>query len=71
MINNDKEYKVTLERIKYFQRQVENLRRTETNAANYRLSASGFLAEIDRMNLDVRDYLLSYPSELAEIATRA
>lgn len=68
MINNDKEYKVTLERIKYFQRQVENLRRTETNAANYRLSAGGFLAEIDRMNLDVRDYLLSYPSELTGIA---
>jgi hypothetical protein len=29
----------------------------ETNLANYRLSASGFLAEIDRMQLEVREYL--------------
>ena len=42
MIKDDKEYKVTLERINNFQKQVENLRKTENNAANYGLSASGF-----------------------------
>ena len=30
-----------------------------------------FLAEIDRMNLDVQDYLLSHPSELTRVATTA
>ena len=29
----------------------------ETNPVNYRLSAYGFLAEIDRMQLEVREYL--------------
>lgn len=64
MIKNDQEYEVTLERIKHLQKQVANLRKTETNSANYRLAASGFLSEVDRMNLDVRDYLSSHPSEL-------
>ena len=30
---------------------------------NYRMSAAGFLAEIDRMNLEIRDYLWSLPAE--------
>jgi len=64
MIRNDQELQVTLERIKYFQRQVTQLRRVETNPANYRLSVSGYLAELDRMQLEVREYLWSHPSEL-------
>jgi hypothetical protein len=36
----------------------------ETNPVNYRLSASGFLAEIDRMQLEVREYLSLHPAEL-------
>jgi hypothetical protein len=63
MITNDRELHATLERIAQFQRQLEHLRSAETNPANYRLSASGFLAEIDRMNLAVREYLLLHPSE--------
>jgi len=39
------------------QDQLALLRTTETNATNYRLSASGFIADIDRMQLDVREYL--------------
>jgi hypothetical protein len=31
----------------------------------YRLSSSGFLAEVDRMQLEVRDYLALHPSEFA------
>ena len=68
MIRNGQEFEATLERIRRFQRQVENLRLVETNPQNYRLSAGGFLAEIDRMNLEVREYLLAHPSELTEQA---
>ncbi len=64
MIKNDRELEVTLERIEYFQRQVTHLRRIETNPANYRLSVSGYLTELDRMNLEVRDYLWLHPSEI-------
>jgi len=55
MIANDQELQVTLERIAWFQKQVAQLRRTESNPANYRAAASGFLAEIERMQLDIRD----------------
>jgi len=64
MIRDDQELKVTLERIEYFQRQVTQLRQVETNPANYRLSAGGYLAELDRMQLEVREYLWLHPSEL-------
>jgi hypothetical protein len=37
----------------------------ETNSGNYRLSVSGFLAEIDRMQLEVREYLSLHPGERA------
>jgi hypothetical protein len=63
MISNDRELEVTQERIRQFERQVAQIRKTETNRENYRMSASGFLAEIDRMNLEIRDYLWSLPSE--------
>jgi lipase chaperone LimK len=69
MIKNEQEYRVTLERIERFQRQVAQLRKAERNPENYRLSASGFLAELDRMNLELREYLWSHPSELAEART--
>lgn len=66
MIHNEEEYKTTLERISYFQKQVSNLRRTETNPENYRMSVAGFLTEIDCMNLELREYLWVHPSQLAE-----
>ena len=65
MITNDRELQVTLERIARFQAQVAHLRKTETNPANYRAAVSGFLAEIDRMQLEVREYLSLHPTELA------
>ena len=65
MITNDAEFETTLDRIRRFQTQLAHLRRVETNPVNYRLSASGFLAEIDRMQLEVREYLSQLPSELA------
>jgi hypothetical protein len=68
MIPNEQEYQAALQRIGRFQRQVEQLRKTETNPHNYRLSASGYLAELDRMQLEVREYLWSHPSERAGLA---
>jgi hypothetical protein len=71
MIQNDRELQITLERIARMQKQVAELRRKETNPSNYRLSVSGYLAEIDRMNLEVREYLLSYPDEVLDSAVAA
>ncbi len=61
MIENDRELEATLDRIRHFQAQLAQLRRTETNPTNYRLSAGGFIAEIDRMQLEVREYLSALP----------
>jgi hypothetical protein len=67
MILSDHELEMTLERIARFQRQVVELRRKETNPANYRLAVSGYLAEIDRMNLEAREYLLCHPQEITAV----
>jgi uncharacterized protein YigA (DUF484 family) len=66
MISNDQELQATLERVRQFQLQVANLRLVERNPENYRLSASGYLAELDRMTLEVRDYLWSHPTEVQQ-----
>jgi hypothetical protein len=71
MIHNEEEYKTTLERITHFQKQVAHLRKMETNPENYRLSVAGFLSELDRMNLEVREYLWSHPGQFAESRTTA
>lgn len=63
MIANDQQLETTLERIAWFQRQVAHLRKTETNPVNYRAAVSGFLAEIDRMQLEVREYFGFLPAE--------
>ncbi len=64
MIANDQELKVTLDRINQFQAQVTHLRNAEANPTNYRAAVSGFLTEIDRMQLEVREYLSLHPREL-------
>ena len=63
MIADDFELNVTLERIKRFQTQLAHLRNAESNPANYHAAASGYIAEIDRMQLEVRDYLSVHPAE--------
>src|SRR5438093_10064380 len=65
MIQNEQQYRTTLKRIERFQRQIEELRKRESNPENYRLSVGGFLAELDRMNLDIREYLWSHPNEIS------
>jgi hypothetical protein len=68
MINNDQELAVTQGRVQQLERLVASIRRTERNPENYRLSAGGFLAEIDRMNLEIRDYLWSQPVAAEPVA---
>ncbi len=68
MIANDRQLQTTLERIAWFQQQLAHLRRTEANPVNYRAAASGFLAEIDRMQLEVREYFTVLPAEDAGVA---
>jgi hypothetical protein len=63
MIKNDYVLQTTQDRIAWFQKQVAHLRKTETNSVNYRAAVSGFLAEIDRMQLEVREYFSFLPSE--------
>ena len=68
MIANDKQLQTTHEHIAWLHEQVAHLRRTESNPVNYRAAASGFLAEIDRMQLEVREYLSFHPTELVGAA---
>ena len=69
MIQNNQELEATLERIERFQKQVEKIREVETNPRNYELSAGGFLVEIDRMYLELAEYLSTHPSELIRLTT--
>ena len=68
MIANDQQLQTTRERIAWFQEQAALLRSTETNPINYRAAVSGFLAEIDHMQLEVREYLSFLPSERVKAA---
>ena len=65
MIKSAEELKTTMERIARFQQQVIAVRAVTTSPDNYRASAGGYLAEIDRMMLEVRDYLWAPPAKEA------
>lgn len=67
MISSDEQLQTTLDRIAWFQTQVTHLRKTETNPANYRAAVSGFLAEIDRMQLEVREYFSFLPKPIPQV----
>ena len=64
MIKSNEEMDAVLERIRNFQAQLAHLRKVENNPVNDRMSASGFLAEVDRMQLEVREYLSAPPVEM-------
>jgi hypothetical protein len=65
MILNDQPLQTTTERVAWLLQQLLHLRRTERNPANYHAAASGFLAEMVRMQLEVRVYFSLHPTELA------
>ena len=64
LITTDEQMQTTLEHIARFQHQVMHLRKTR----NYRAAISGFLSEIDRMQLEVREYLSFLPTENGKAA---
>ena len=62
MIHNDQELQVTQERIAYFQRLLAQLRVTAT-PVEFPLVASGYRAEVVRMQDEVLAYLTRHTSE--------
>ena len=66
MIANDHELHVTLERIARFQAQkvAHSARQKRIGPTTMRRSVQVSLAEIDRMQLEVREYLNTHPTEL-------
>jgi len=56
MIKNDLELEGTQERIAFFCRIVANMRKVES-PKNFPYMASGYLAEIEKMNAEVLEYL--------------
>lgn len=63
MIRNQNEFAVTRARVEYFQQQIEQIRKVERDPENYRSSTGAYLAEIDKLNREIREYLSVHPSE--------
>jgi hypothetical protein len=64
MIRNDQELKATQERISYFYSLLAQLRVT-ANPEEFPAVASGYRAEVARMQQEVLDYLTRHASEPA------
>ena len=62
MISNDQELRVTQERIAYFERLLAQLRVT-AQPLEFPAVASGYRAEIERMQQEALDYLTRHASE--------
>jgi len=68
MIKTDTQLETTIKRITWFQNQLAHLRNTEPKSVDFHASAKGFIMEIDRMQLEVREHLSLHPSEIKEAA---
>jgi hypothetical protein len=66
MIMNDQELAGTKERIAYFQRLLEQMR-VRANREEFHAMASGYRAEIERMQRDVLEYLTRHVTDTVEI----
>ena len=64
MINNDNELQATQERIAFFCRTLTQMRVNAT-PKEYRLYSNSYLAEIEKMNAEVVEYLSRHASESA------
>lgn len=62
MIQHNQEMEATHERIAYFQRLLAQLRVT-ARPEEFALVASGYRAEIQRMQQEILDYLMRHESE--------
>jgi len=65
MIPSETEFQVTLDRASRFREILRHLREAELDPINYQAASEGYLAEIDRMNLEVREYLATHPAQFA------
>jgi hypothetical protein len=61
MIADIQELRAALARIAWFHEQAAHFSNTETKPANDRAAAAGSLAEIDRMQLELREFFQSPP----------
>ena len=64
MIHNDKELKTSQQRIVYFQDLLLQLR-VKATPEEFFLVSSGYLAEIEKMQEEVLEYLTRYAGELS------
>ena len=62
MIQNDKELKTSQERIAYFQNLLLQLR-VQATSEEFSLVSSGYRAEIEKMQVEVLEYLTRHASE--------
>ena len=67
MISNDQELKVTQERIAYFEGLVAQFR-VSIKPENFAAMAGGYLSEIEKMHVEVMEYLRRHSTEPAEAA---
>ena len=63
MIGNDLELQGTRERIAFFYEILVQMRAT-TKPEEYMFMANSYLAEIEKMNTEVLDYLKRHPSQI-------
>lgn len=65
MIANNDELECTQERIAYFYKIVGQIRAQARTPKEYQLYSNSYLAEIEKMNQEVLEYLKQYPGEMS------
>ncbi len=68
MINNDTEFQATQERITFFVNQISQMRKTASESDYFHMSAA-WLAELEKMQSDVIQYLRIHPSAVELVGT--
>jgi hypothetical protein len=71
MIRDQQQFEATQVRVSRFVRQAAQIRRTEKNPENFRMSVAGFIRQIDRMNFEIREYLSSFEGDVDGNSTSA
>ncbi len=64
MIANDQELQGTQERIAFFYKTLSQMRVAARTPEEYRLYSNSYLAEIEKMNAEVLEYLKLHPNEI-------
>ncbi len=63
MITNELELQGTQARIAFFYRIIANIRAQAASPEEYRLYSNSYLAELEKMNTEILEYLKLHPSE--------